>query len=392
MKRGLRVALLLGAVFVLIGILMLKTVGAKAASSGENSAVNQLSVPACDKWTVMPSPHPNVSSGLSSVAMVSAQDGWAVGTAGSQSTSGVPLIEFWNGLRWRIVPSPTVQSRYSTLQGVSAISLTNAWAVGYWANSRDVTQTLIEHWNGVRWSVVPSPSPGSANNELFGVSAASANNIWAAGFTATPTFQHTLIEHWNGVRWSVVASPSPGPNSDYLSSVAAVSVNNVWAVGSRNTFSQTLTEHWNGAHWTVVPSPSLGSSDDLRDVSATAANNVWAVGYSLQGSTIRTLTERWNGTHWLIVASPNVGSSPTLTGVAAISTNDAWTVGSDTNHNQVIQPLIEQWNGTRWNVVASPSPAIASAQLSGVAAVSAKNVWAVGYADSNPLIEHYLCP
>ena len=44
----------------------------------------------------------------------------------------------------------------------------------------------------------------------------------------------------------------------------------------------------------------------------------------------------------------------------------------------------------QWSVVPSPNPN-GNSGLSGVAAVSATDVWAVGHTDSNTLIEHYHC-
>ena len=97
-------------------------------------------------------------------------------------------------------------------------------------------------------------SPGSINNELFGVAAVSATNIWAVGFiantTAAGSVQQTLIEHWNGTSWSVVSSPNPG-SSPVLSGVAATSATNAWAVGNSG-FNQTLVRAWNGTKWSVV--------------------------------------------------------------------------------------------------------------------------------------------
>src|SRR5207253_1509847 len=141
----------------------------------------------------------------------------------------------------------------------------NVWAVGWQAN-RGIAQTLIEHWNGTQWSVVKSPSPASVDNELFGVAAVSATNVWAVGFIANNTangpVEKTLIEHWNGTQWSVMKSPSPSSVDNNLTGVAAVSANDVWAVGfyaNSSNIWQTLTEHWNGTRWSVVKSPSPGS-------------------------------------------------------------------------------------------------------------------------------------
>src|SRR5437588_1696649 len=95
------------------------------------------------------------------------------------------------------------------------------------------------------WSIIPSPSPGPFNNNLFAVAAITKNNVWAVGYAEV---LHTLIEHWNGKRWSVVTSPSPGTGSNILSGIAAISANNIWAVGNSGVnggFPKTLVEHWN---------------------------------------------------------------------------------------------------------------------------------------------------
>ena len=195
-------------------------------------------------------------------------------------------------------------------------------------------------------------------------------------------------------QWSVVPSPNPNVVPSGLSGVAAVSVTNVWAVGyyvNTTGVTQTLTEHWNGTSWSVVKSPSPGSGDDLRGVAAVSASNVWATGYTFNGGSIQTLVEHWNGTNWQVVKSPNVGTSPTFSGVAAVSAHDVWAVGSHNNSNNVFQALTEQWDGKQWSVVKSPSPGSFNTQLLAVAATSAHDVWAVGHADSNTLIEHFHC-
>lgn len=328
---------LIGAVMGHCSALLLHTLGAKAASPSGKMSANQVGATTCSyKWTVVASPHPNnINSGLSGVAVVSATNIWAVGGQGSQSHGG---------------------------------------------------NTMIEHWNGAQWQIVPSANPSTEYNRLNAVSAISATNVWAVGFTSTGSTQNTLIEHWNGVKWSVV--PSPATNIAFLSGIAAVSPSNIWAVGAANTFGQTLIEHWNGVKWSIVPSPNL--SGDLRDVAADSASDVWAVGYT-GNSASQTLIEHWNGASWHVVKSINVGSSPDLIGVAEIAPNNAWTVGSNTNSSQVIQTLTEHWNGINWSAVASPSPGSFSTQLLDVAAVSALNVWAVGYANGAPLVEHYHC-
>src|SRR5262245_51946158 len=67
------------------------------------------------------------------------------------------------------------------LQSVSAASATDVWAVGF-HDVDEVSSTLIEHWNGRFWSLVESPRlGGQGGSQLDGVSALSASDAWAVG-------------------------------------------------------------------------------------------------------------------------------------------------------------------------------------------------------------------
>jgi hypothetical protein len=72
------------------------------------------------------------------------------------------------------------------------------------------------------------------------------------------------------------------------------------------------------------------------------------------------------------VPSPSPGTGAALTGVAAISAKDAWAVGTSDG-----KTLILRWNGKAWKRLPSPSPGT-SAGLAGVAAFTARAAWAVG--------------
>src|SRR5205823_6465180 len=152
------------------------------------------------------------------------------------------------------------------LYGVSAVSATNAWAVGYDGDG-GAPNNLIEHWNGSAWSVVASPTVG-LGSIFYGVSAASPTDAWAVGIAA----DLTLIEHWDGSAWSVVASPNVGSAGSGLSGVSTLSGTDAWAVGSSITDTggqETLIEHWDGSTWSVAASPSVSeSSNQLFGVDA----------------------------------------------------------------------------------------------------------------------------
>jgi hypothetical protein len=81
-------------------------------------------------------------------------------------------------------------------------------------------------------------------------------------------------------------------------------------------------------------------------------------------------------TAWKLVPNPSPGPEPELSGVAAASTTNAWAVGSYLA-GSTGKTLILRWNGRAWKQVASPSIGVGSG-LQGVAATSASNIWAVG--------------
>jgi hypothetical protein len=227
------------------------------------------------------------------------------------------------------------------MRGVAAVSASDIWAVGSSLNATSVSQTLIEQFNGRKWSVVPSPDASTQNNRLDAVTAVAANDVWAVGTaqTASGVFQ-TLTEHWDGAAWSIVASPA-GTQAE-LDTAAAVSSNDVWAAG--HSGSATLIEHWNGTSWAVVPSPSPGPLFNvLNGIAVVAANDIWAVGSSQNSSGISaTLIEQWNGTSWSVVTSPSPGSAASLSGAAANPVSgQAWAVGNFTAASGAQQTLTE---------------------------------------------------
>jgi hypothetical protein len=111
----------------------------------------------------------------------------------------------WSGLQ---PPSPGADN--NELSGVAVLSPCDAWTVGSLNNSSGLQQTLVEHWNGTAWTVVPSPDPGSLDDALAGVRAVSASDIWAVGADDIPGIEQTLIVHWDGHTWSHVTSPALG--------------------------------------------------------------------------------------------------------------------------------------------------------------------------------------
>jgi hypothetical protein len=348
-------------------------------------------------WTVVPTVDPSASTNvLNAVAVRGPADAWAVGhfTAPDQDDDGLNMLtERWNGSTWTQVGAPAVLHRDESLLAVGASSASDAWAVGFTKTVGAAGRNpLAVHWNGSSWTIVPTPTlTGGAKSTLNGVAALSANNAWAVGRGRNGA---ALAEHWNGTAWSVVPVPTPaGAASSQLSGISALSPSNLWAVGSVATVvgttvrTRTLVEHWNGSTWSIVPSRNATSSNLLTGVAAVAANDVWAVGYTITtdgtNQPDRTLVEHWDGEAWSVVASPSPASNDVLSGVAARSAGDVWAVGTRQDHSGAIpidRTLTEHWNGTTWSVVASPNVGANDNLLNGVSATTG-DVWAVGSFD-----------
>jgi hypothetical protein len=333
---------------------------------------------------------------LSGVAALSAKKAWAVG--GDDDVSKT-LIARWNGATWKPARIPA-SARDGGLNGVAVTSARNAWAVGYARSSAaGRARTMILRWNGRAWKRVPSPSPGGGEAVLTAVAATSARNAWAVGWVLGSLRSSGLILHWNGAVWAR-ARMFQGIT---VYSVAAVTPDDAWAVGTGADAKISILR-WNGTRWSRVPSPAPGKSGVLDGVIATSRRNAWAVGvsYGRTGSA-SPLIVRWNGRTWRAVRSPSLRMRDSeLTAVAATSGRYAWAAGYTGVQPDALpsraggfpavigspagsKTFILHWNGRAWSRVPSPSSATGS-ELSGVAAVSSRDAWAVGANEAGILI------
>ena len=195
----------------------------------------------------------------------------------------------------------TTTSPGGLLYAVSAAGAGDVWVVGSYSTATSCATTCEEtfslHWDGSSWQLAPMPpvnrsTDPNLNYTLRSVDVISPSDVWAVGYTDDTTAPFgssvgTLTEHWDGTRWSVVPSPSPG-SAPALTGIAGNSAASVWAVGhdtpSGATAPQTLTVFWNGTSWAVVASPDPGGNGQLSSVSATpGAATFWAAGTGGKG-------------------------------------------------------------------------------------------------------------
>ena len=294
--------------------------------------------------------------------------------------------------------------------GVGASSASDVWAVG--ENDADRETPYAQHWNGSSWASVPIPLPGPSSDildgGLFGVSALSASNAWAVGWHDTGNFSQSqpMVQHWNGSVWRVMSTPAVASQS-FLSDVAAITPTNVWAVGG--TPSGPLVEHWNGTAWTHVTTPGTGQLEGVKAISASSVfavgqdeilhyngsgwsavsfpgadpnvvisqvnrvpgtTHLWAVGWDSTTSSPTPVALYYNGSTWASRTPPAGGR---LFGIAANSATDVWAAGSRPNGGA----YVVHWNGSTWSV--ATGIALDGAQVSHMTKTPGSPVlWAVG--------------
>lgn len=363
--------------------------------------------PVTGSWKHVSSPNVEPSSSsiisvnrLRGVSALSANDVWTVGWStkpNGPEFAEQTLIEHWDGAKWSIIPSPnpvitTAEADVSQLYGVAALSPNDVWAVGEYKNICCLpSRTLIEHWDGAKWSIVPSPSPETGSNSLQAVAAVSANDVWAAGYYGSDNPNEpvlTLILHWDGAKWSQVPSPNPNRDIGYTNGIygiTVVSANDIWAVGFSGNYKQgfePLILHWDGRSWNVQTAPKFSTQEigsTFYGVSAVSANDIWAVGlsripYGLEGAADRALIQRSNGRKWSVVTNPySYELYSTLYAVSAVSANEVWTVGDKSG-----AALILYWNGASWKEVPAADVTTSRNVLRAVDARTTGDAWTVG--------------
>ncbi|MGH2510739.1 MAG: hypothetical protein ACRDHZ_25510, partial [Ktedonobacteraceae bacterium] len=329
------------------------------------------------------------SNTLSSASIISANDAWTVGYTGDNET----FIEHWDGTSWQVVPSDLGDTLTNNhLLSVVAVSAHDVWAAGYfWHNSASgitpMFKTLVEHWDGTSWQVVPSPNVPGGNETLVKLAVVSKNDIWAVGSsTEVDHLPKPLLEHWNGTSWNIVSLQGSATSIvGLLNDVVALSAHDIWAVGlGRNAEEQvsySLVMHWDGSQWRSEPAPPASEVRELDSISAISTQDLWSTGFDLNG---HALIEHWDGQKWQRVVLPAPWAEANVRfGITVVSAKDMWALGSSQGSDLVSHLLILHWNGTSWQEVPAPvlrlPDSFPNTFASGIA-VSGGQIWIIGNA------------
>lgn len=293
---------------------------------------------------------------------------------------------------WQLTPTPNVGDSVTRLTAVTALSPSDAWAVGLWRNTSGVFGPLAMRWNGTTWSLkdLPDTSQLGAQPETNGVEAASNGDVWVVGkvFTGYPTDQLPLLLRWRGNSWDYVNTMTLppqtvypfGPRGGILYEVDALAPNDIWAVGLASGYGDggattvPLAAHWNGSTWTDVEVPRIANRHhELSDLVAISPNDVWAVGdYRNVAGAFHGVTYHWDGSSWSHVDSPieqMIGDTG-LDDVAAAGPDDVWALGGGSQEGVVLM----HWNGSQWSLMPPPPNSGGS-----IAAVGPNDLWVSGW-------------
>lgn len=224
-------------------------------------------------------PNPGPSGGqLWAVSALNDHDVWAAGSAFGSTGGAVNLLEHWNGTKWKIFPGPA-GAEPGGLDALAIFGHDDVWVAGHIHQGYDA-RTMTAHWDGSTWTLVPTPDTTYVST-FAGIDGAAPDDIWAVGSTYRKKYGYpmSLVEHWDGTTWTVVPTPKVG-SIQQLAGVAVSASDNVWTVGVANSAAgDNLTEHWDGTAWTVYNAPEIEmANNSLVSVAADPAGNFWAVG------------------------------------------------------------------------------------------------------------------
>jgi hypothetical protein len=332
------------------------------------------------------------------VADLDSDDAWAVGftgdvAPGTSAPSG-GLVEHWDGTRWLIASTPG--SSAETLNAVAGTGPDDVWVAGSMnlgAPPPAGDSTFFEHFNGTSWRAVPGPAGNFSADpvEVTALAALSPSDVWAVG-TQNPEGSGepgslNMAAHWNGKTWTLVPTPDLGNSvsqADEPTGVTAISANDVWASGVETTGCQAASARSGSLRVIGGRSEPAGAAGG-RDPLLPLALQLRPGGVrQLPGATGQCLVPyvlHWNGKTWSLITTPDPGAFGTaLEGITALSASDIWAVGqTQSSANGPVGTLTERFNGTSWSVVASPDPGeVGNDELFAVATPGGGQLDAVG--------------
>jgi hypothetical protein len=288
------------------------------------------------------------------------------------------LVERSNGSQWQIQGVPNrAGTTNAALVAVDCVNLHDCTAVGGSGDAVGPRVSLIEHWDGTAWSVVPAPTPpGAEFAELLDVSCSTATSCDAIGDAVRGDADRPYAVHWDGHRWTLEKIPV----SDFAELVTVPSLScprphtcfavgtYVVVTGDRHVLQRALLLRWDGHQWRRRAGAKLpeGASSELDTVACSSPTQCLAVGFEFEDGRGGILNERWDGKRWTTVDGSGFGLRFFPSGLACRSAVSCFAVGSSFGPAGPV-PGVAHWDGKKWSSLRSQSPSgTTAAGLAGV--------------------------
>ena len=164
------------------------------------------------------------------------------------------------------------------------------------------------------------------------------------------------------------------PKEDAIKFLTVAPTTSTWSGGYQtvNGKEVPLIQHKLSAGWTTVKTPT-SVQGEITAISASYSKNVWA--FAESGTANKAM--HYNGKTWSTSTLPSLFS---VTGAAAVSTNNVWAVSGNSESPKT---YAEHWTGKAWHKVTLPAGAAS------ISAVSSTRIYAGGKYKGQPAVMHW---
>lgn len=275
---------------------------------------------------------------LLSIHMVGENEGWAVGytpnvsRAGQEYGRGTGLIMHYEGGKWQEQPLPPAdpEKQNTSLTSVYMLSTQEGWATGIYLGERG--RSLL-HYKGGEWQyedIVKPPGGDLLPLAVRDVTMVNPDLGWAVG-------DFNILKYEEG-KWTPVLYKVEGYTDRYESptkaafilGVSALTPDEGWAV------ARGAVLHYTGGKWTIEAGSTLNGDEQpielkgLLDVQMLSADDVWAVGAENPKKTGNLVDEKSVIVHytqgeWRRVEHPVLDGR--LSAIDMVSPQEGWAVG-----------------------------------------------------------------
>lgn len=305
-------------------------------------------------------------STLSSIAMVSTDDGWIVG-----ENSSYALILHYQSGHW--LPEPVTVAR-SWLQAVAFADTQHGWAVGFRpldgppltvspSDGSPSTEALVLHYQQGHWSrVIP---PLAITGTLTKIHLVSANEWWALNNHGESS--SFALVHYNRGVWSLLSLP---PQVTDAHGLTVAGPDDVW-VGMAGGLMRM--------HGKALEQSVQDIKANLLALDLHTPQNGWAVGFTFCGkSSLASPTcdqsvaiYHYDGAIWDPVT---IDARGILDAIAMLSGDDVWAAGTTMSKEQSGSLLLHYQHGV-WHQYTSTFPI----DITALSMTDSTEGWAIGY-------------